>query len=101
MKVLLICSAGMSTSVLVTKMRGFAAGGDVIEEKAFTELNDAIDDFDVVLVGPQMGFRFPAVNTLCQEKGKAAAKIDMMVYGRCDGEKAYAQAKALYESLGK
>jgi cellobiose PTS system EIIB component len=97
-RILLACSSGMSTSLLVTKMIDYVKSiGDEAEiwavgqDKAKQEMENA----DVVLIGPQMSF-------LKGELQKEAAKyniqvdvIDMMAYGMADGKKAYEQALSL------
>lgn len=96
MRILLICSAGMSTSLLVGNMKKYAAAEDVISASAYTELENELEGCDVVLVGPQMGYKFPSIEKVCRQHGVAAAKIDMMAYGRMDGKAAYQQAKSLF-----
>ncbi|MEC2057772.1 PTS sugar transporter subunit IIB [Peribacillus psychrosaccharolyticus] len=97
-RILLACSSGMSTSLLVTKMEAYAESiGDEAKIWAVGQ-NQAKQDMaeaDVVLIGPQMSF-------LKKELQKEAAQyninvdvIDMMAYGLADGKKAYEQALAL------
>ncbi|WP_047791969.1 MULTISPECIES: PTS sugar transporter subunit IIB [Spiroplasma] len=57
--ILLVCSAGMSTSILVKKMEDAAAlkGIDVhVEAKAMAEAQSVLNDWDVILLGPQVKF---------------------------------------------
>lgn len=85
-KIVLICAAGMSTSLLVTKMRSAAAEEDYecqIDAYPMGEMNTAVDGADIVLLGPQVRFNL--------EKVRAAAScpvepIEMSAYGRMDGE---------------
>ena len=100
MNILLICSLGMSTSIVVKKMRQVANEEDKIDAVSITELDKNINDYDVFLIGPQMGFRLKEVQKKCEEIGnKTAAKIDMMAYGLGDGAKVYKQAQELYATL--
>lgn len=89
-RILLACSSGMSTSLLVTKMEAYAESiGDEAKIWAVGQ-NQAKQDMaeaDVVLIGPQMSF-------LKKELQKEAAQyninvdvIDMMAYGLADGKK--------------
>ena len=64
MKVLLICSAGMSTSLLVNNMLKFADAGDVVDALPFGELEEKIDNYDVVLLGPQIRFKLKEVEKI-------------------------------------
>ena len=54
MKILLACSAGMSTSLLVNNMKKFCGPDDVIEARPVRTVPDIIDDWDVLLLGPQV-----------------------------------------------
>lgn len=45
-----------------------------------------IDDYDVVLLGPQIRFKLDEVKKTAEEHGKAAEVIDMRVYGMMNGE---------------
>ncbi len=51
MKILLACSAGMSTSLLVNNMKKVAHPADVIEARPVRTVPDIIDDWDVLLLG--------------------------------------------------
>ncbi|UNF61395.1 PTS sugar transporter subunit IIB [Spiroplasma poulsonii] len=58
-KILLVCSAGMSTSILVKKMEDAAEGMDIdvhVEAKAMAEAQSVLDDYDVILLGPQVKY---------------------------------------------
>ena len=102
MKVLLICSLGMSTSIVVRKMRAVAEENDVIDAISIADLDNYINNYDIFLIGPQMGFRPREVKEKCEQIGnKTAAKIDMRAYGLGDGATVYKQAKNLYDSLNQ
>ena len=59
MNIMLVCSAGMSTSMLVTKMEA-AASSQGIDAKIWAipeaQLQADIDKCDVILLGPQVRF---------------------------------------------
>ncbi|MGN1399891.1 MAG: PTS sugar transporter subunit IIB [Bacillus sp. (in: firmicutes)] len=99
-KILLACSSGMSTSLLVTKMESHAKSiGEeakiwaVGQDKAKREMADA----DVVLIGPQMSFLKGELQKEADKYGIQVDVIDMMAYGMADGKKAYEQACSLME----
>ena len=57
MKLMLVCNAGMSTSMLVSKIESAAKEqGIELEVAAFplTQAEKVIDDWDVVMLGPQV-----------------------------------------------
>ena len=59
MKIMLCCNAGMSTSLLVQKMqKEVAARGEevAIEARPMNEAMDHINEADVILLGPQIGY---------------------------------------------
>lgn len=97
-KIMLACSSGMSTSLLVTKMTEHAKSvGDEAEiwavgqDQAKKELEKA----DVVLIGPQMSFLKGELQKVAEKYGVQVDVIDMMAYGMADGKKAYEQALQL------
>ena len=58
-KIKLFCSAGMSTSILVQKMREAAKEKDIAVEvsaHSVRSLEKELDDCDVVLLGPQVAY---------------------------------------------
>lgn len=93
--IILVCMAGMSTSLLVNKMKRAAAEKKLdveiaaMSEMAFEHYDKPID---AVLLGPQIGYRFEDMNMRCEAKGIKAALIDAQVYAKMDGEKVLEQA---------
>lgn len=97
-RILLICAAGMSTSMLMKRMQEYADSiGDeaVIEAHGVDVLTDVIDNYDAILVAPQIRFKLNDVQSIAKQHGKQAAAIDPMLYGSMNGEKVYQQAVAL------
>ena len=72
MNILLCCSAGMSTSLLVTKMEA-AAKARGLEGKIWAVSGDAvktnIDQADVLLLGPQVRYMLSSMKTLAPSCG--------------------------------
>ena len=91
-KIVLFCSAGMSTSLLVTKMREAAAAqGYEADIDAFAVADAANHkDADIVLIGPQVRFQLKKLQSQFDCPVEA---IDMQAYGTMDGAKVIAQAK--------
>ena len=88
MRIHLVCSAGMSTSLLVNNMMKSAPADYVIDAGPFAAVEDVVDDYDVILVGPQVRFKYDDIKAICTAHGKRCALIDMRVYGTMDGRKA-------------
>ena len=88
--ILLCCAAGMSTSLLVTKMKK-AAEADGIESKiwavAVEDLPNHVNEADVVLLGPQIKYKLAEVKKVCAEKNIPADAINLVDYGTMNGKK--------------
>lgn len=96
-KIILVCSAGMSTSILVTKMEKSAAEQGIeatIEAHSSANLDNEVGKWDVCLVGPQLRY---AVEDVKNKLGVPTEVIDMRVYGTANGEKALEHALSLIE----
>lgn len=88
-KIMLCCAAGMSTSMLVQKMRAEAEKRSLaVEINAYpvAEIEQQLAQADVVLLGPQVQFELARLSEISAPLGKPVAVIDMMDYGtmRCD-----------------
>ena len=95
-KIILLCAAGMSTSMLVKKMQEAAAADNfecTIEAFPTSEAKDKASDADVILLGPQVRFAKGKIAEQCP--GVPIDAIDMKVYGRMDGKGALDIARKL------
>lgn len=99
---MLVCSAGMSTSLLVTKMQK-AAEEKGIESEIFavsaSEADQQIETkkVDVLLLGPQVRFMKAQFEKKLEPKNIPLDVIDMKDYGMMNGEKVLAVALKLIE----
>ena len=87
-KILLLCSAGMSTSLLVTKMKAAAKEMAIeaeIEALPVAECSSKIDEVDIVLLGPQVRFQKATVEKMANGRIPVEV-IDMRLYGIMDGK---------------
>lgn len=92
-RIMLICSAGMSTSLLVTKMEA-AAKDKGIEADIFavsaSEANARFEDasmpINVVLLGPQVRFMKKQFEDKLSGTGIPVEVIEMKDYGMMNGE---------------
>lgn len=99
-KIMLACCSGMSTSVLVNKMRKHCeSSGIEAEIWAISEIDIAkeIDNCDVILLGPQVRHLLSEAKVIADEHGKPIDVIDSMAYGVCDGKKVVTHALSLLE----
>ncbi len=90
MRILFICGNGISSGLIAsrTKKAGKAKGIDIeTEAYSFTELSEVIDDFDGVLVSPQMKINEDIIKEICLEHNKKYAFIDAMTFSMTDGNK--------------
>lgn len=89
-KILLLCSAGMSTSIVVKKMKEAAIKKNIeVEIKAVgLELfHENLSKYDVFLLGPQVRFKKDDFNKEAMKFGKKVEVINQMDYGMMKGEK--------------
>ena len=100
LKIKLFCSAGMSTSLLVNKMREVAKKrGMEVEVNAYPE--SKIDqetngnDCDVALLGPQVRYLLAKAKDICEPKGIPVDVIPMQAYGTMNGEQVLDMAMAM------
>jgi PTS system cellobiose-specific IIB component len=98
MNILLCCAAGMSTSLLVSKMEKSAAEqGDTCTIWAVPgdTVRNHIEKADVLLIGPQVRYMLPQLKKLGEEKGVPVDVINMVHYGTCNGAEVLKFAKHL------
>lgn len=98
--ILLVCSAGMSTSLLVTKMQKVAETQKLesdISAVSASEVDQimAKKDIDVLLLGPQVRYMKPQFDKKMAGKNIPVDSIDMKDYGMMNGENVLAQALKL------
>ena len=83
-KILLCCAAGMSTSLLVNKMKA-AAEAKGVEAEIWAEPIDMakteIPKADVVLLGPQVKYALKDLKVIADDNNKPIDVINMLDYG--------------------
>ena len=97
-KIFLCCAAGMSTSMVVNKMRQAAAQQGVEAEIAavsMDEFDHALPNYDCCLLGPQIKYKFDEFKTKAAAVNKPVAVINSMDYGMMRGDKIFKEALAL------
>lgn len=99
MKVALVCASGMSTSLLVNSMRKFAGKEDQIEAFSVEAAETYAVEYDVILVGPQLRFRYQEIEKDLAEYHKPIRLLDARLFGKMDGKAALELAReALIQS---
>lgn len=98
MNILLLCAAGLSTSLLVQKMKEAAqlAGiqADIWSCNAASGEQE-LAKADVILIGPQLRYLYQSI--AAKAKDRPIRMIDMMTYGRMDGMSALQTAIHAWE----
>lgn len=91
----MVCIAGMSTSLMVSKMNlASVREGVDVKIRAVPESDFAkyADDTDVLLLGPQVSYTLAKMKELYEPKGVKVAVINSMDYGMMNGEKVLNEA---------
>lgn len=94
--IVLLCAQGMSTGMLVNKMREEAKKQGYeckIDAYAIGQAEKVAASADCLLIGPQVRYELENIKKLISNK--PVEVIDMVAYGRLDGAKVLAQAKKL------
>ena len=79
--ILLVCSAGMSTSLLVTKMEAAAKDAGVeckIFALPFSDAPRVLEEVDVILLGPQVRFQKAAIEKMADGRKAGAIPVDVI-----------------------
>lgn len=101
--IMLVCSAGMSTSLLVSKMQKSAESKGLKAEIFANSANEAdktlrSKEVDVLLLGPQVRFMKSQFEKKVVEKNIPVDVIDMRDYGMVNGEKVLQTALDLLDN---
>lgn len=101
MNILLCCSVGMSSSLLVSKMKKCALEQGIdsnIWAVAVDTVTRHIDQADVLLLGPQVRYLLSDFQREGKERGIPVAVINTVHYGTVNGKEVFKLAKELYDS---
>lgn len=91
-KIMLVCSAGMSTSMLVSRMLKVADEKNIevsIFAKAEAQAEEVLETekIDLVLLGPQVKFLEEKYKAKCSQLGVKFSIINIIDYGSMNGAK--------------
>lgn len=98
LNIMLVCSAGMSTSLLVSKMNKVAEskGMDVnVFAVAEADVKNNMNKVDIMLLGPQVRYLLPKMKEMMKPKGVPVGIVDTISYGTMNGEKVLEQALSM------
>ncbi|MGH2496637.1 MAG: PTS sugar transporter subunit IIB [Ktedonobacteraceae bacterium] len=96
--VIIVCSWGMSTSLLVDSMQNAAAAIDItltVEALSAGEFAARVEECDVVLIAPQIRHLRKSIEKLAQSVGKPVALIEPFHYATMNGNAVLEQALQL------
>lgn len=97
MNVLLVCAGGMSTSILMKKLQQYrdehGAAGQ-IKAVSLSAYEDVYQDYDVILMGPQVAYRQSEVQTAT---GLPVAAIPPLDYAVGDSAHIFELAASLVQ----
>lgn len=97
-KIFLCCAAGMSTSMVVNKMKQAAMQKGIAAEiiaVAMEEFDNTLPKYDCCLLGPQIKYKFDEFKKKADAAIKPIAVINSMDYGMMRGDKILADALAM------
>ena len=96
--IMLVCSAGMSTSLLVSKMNKVAKEKNLdvnVIAVAEADVKNNVDKADIVLLGPQVRYLLPKMKELMGPRNVPVDVVNTIDYGTMNGEKVLEQALSL------
>lgn len=85
----LFCAAGMSTSLMVNKMKDAAREMGIeadIEAAPEANMDKETNGIDVALLGPQVRYKLAEAKKICGPKNVVVDVIPMMDYGTMNGK---------------
>ncbi|MGG7176974.1 PTS sugar transporter subunit IIB [Clostridium paraputrificum] len=97
-KIILCCSAGMSTSLLVTKMQAAAKDQGIecsIQAMGEADVKNHESEMDVLLLGPQVRFLLNKMKSKYEPMGIPVDIIPTVDYGTMNGAKVLALALSM------
>ena len=103
-RVLIVCSWGMSTSLLVDSMLAAAKERTCelnVEALSAGEYAERVDACDVVLIAPQIRHLRKSIEKLASSVGKPVALIEPFHYATMNGQAVLEQVLSLLPSEGK
>ena len=95
MRITLLCNAGITTGIMVAQIRQYVDQTDTVMAYEYSNIQEAAENSDVVLLGPQAKFHFGEAKEICGGKGVPCGVINVETYKALDGQAIANQAKEL------
>jgi len=95
MRIVLLCAQGMSTSLLVERMKEAAVKKGVnaeIKAEMVDSFDKQLQTADIILLGPQVRYKKNELQPKADKANIPLDVIDMAAYGTIDGDKVLNQA---------
>lgn len=103
MKTLLVCAGGFSTTMMMESMKKVVKESKSLDEKDYPmetigvdKLERYIDDYDVILVGPQLSHKYDFIKGEADKSNKPTVLLTSDIYGSMDGATVMKQALVAY-----
>ncbi|EOH75855.1 PTS sugar transporter subunit IIB [Enterococcus malodoratus] len=103
MKTLLVCAGGFSTTMMMESMKKVVKESKNLDEKDYPmeaigvdKLERYIDDYDVILVGPQLSHKYDFIKGEAEKADKPTVLLTSDIYGSMDGATVMKQALVAY-----
>ncbi|EOL44655.1 hypothetical protein RV11_GL002402 [Enterococcus phoeniculicola] len=103
MKTLLVCAGGFSTTMMMEAMKKVVKGSEKLaiedypmEAIGVDKLERYIDEYDVILVGPQLSHKYEYIAQEAKKRRKPTVLLTSDIYGSMDGSTVMKQAILAY-----
>ena len=103
MRILLVCAGGFSTTMMMESMKKVVKESQKLDEKDFPmeaigvdKLDRYIDQYDVILVGPQLSHKYDYIKGEAEKVNKPTVLLTSDIYGSMDGATVMKQALVAY-----
>jgi Phosphotransferase system cellobiose-specific component IIB len=100
MEILLCCQYGASTAMVEARIAEEAKKRNLdvkVQARPYSRLNEFCDSADIILLGPQMGYKLEEIKKKYPSKTEVTMVIDYLDYGMMDGASILDKALALLE----
>ncbi|MFC4771988.1 PTS sugar transporter subunit IIB [Enterococcus hermanniensis] len=103
MKTLLVCAGGFSTTMMMESMKKVVKESKSLDENDYPmeaigvdKLDRYINDYDVILVGPQLSHKYDFIKAEADKINKPTVLLTSDIYGSMDGATVMKQALVAY-----